>query len=55
MINVFEYRIVKVEKGFFFIKYKTVPYGIWHEVDKKFKTKPKAEAWVRNNIIIKDY
>ena len=39
----FEYRIVKIEKGLFFIEYKTAPYGVWHEVDKKFKTKPKAE------------
>lgn len=39
----FEYRIVKIEKGLFLIEYKTAPYGVWHEVDKKFKTKPKAE------------
>ena len=44
----FEYRIVKIEKGLFLIEYKTAPYGVWHEVeDKKFKTKPKAEAWAR--------
>lgn len=35
----FEYRIVKIEKGLFLIEYKTAPYGVWHEVDKKFKTK----------------
>ena len=30
---------------------KTAPYGVWHEVkDKKFKTKPKAEAWARKNF-----
>ena len=39
----FEYRIVKIEKGLFLIEYKTAPYGVWHEVDKKFKTKPKAQ------------
>lgn len=33
----FEYRIVKIEKGLFLIEYKTAPYGVWHEVDKKFK------------------
>ena len=55
-MEVYEYRIVKVEKGFFFIKYKTVPYGIFvMKQIKKFKTKPKAEDWVRKNIIIKDY
>ena len=24
----FEYRIVKIEKGLFFIEYKTAPYGV---------------------------
>lgn len=47
----FEYRIVKIEKGLFLIEYKTAPYGVWYEVDKKFKTKPKAEAWVRKNLV----
>ena len=46
----FEYRIVKIEKGLFLIEYKTAPYGVWHEVDKEFKTKPKAEAWARKNF-----
>lgn len=46
----FEYRIVKIEKGLFLIEYKTAPYGVWHEVDKKFKTKPKAEAWAWKNF-----
>ena len=49
---VYEYRIVKIEKGLFLIEYKTAPYGVWHEVkDKKFKTKPKAEAWARKNLV----
>ena len=27
-------------------------YGVWHEVkDKKFKTKPNAEAWARKNLV----
>ena len=47
----FEYRIVKIEKGLFLIEYKTAPYGVWHEVDKKFKTKPKAEARARKNLV----
>lgn len=46
----FEYRIVKIEKGLFLIEYKTAPYGVWHEVDKKFKTKPKAEALARKKF-----
>ena len=50
----FEYRIVKIEKGLFLIEYKTAPYGVWHEVkNKQFKTKPKAEAWARKNLIKK--
>ncbi len=50
--NVYEYRIVKIEKGLFLIEYKTVPYGVWHEVNKTFKTKPKAESWARKNFEI---
>lgn len=50
-IKVYEYRIVKIEKGLFLIEYKVAPYGVWHEVeDKKFKSKPKAEAWIRKNF-----
>lgn len=49
-MEVYEYRIVKIEKGLFLIEYKTAPYGVWYEVDKKFKTKPKAEAWARKNL-----
>lgn len=48
----FEYRIVKIEKGLFLIEYRNTPKGIWHEVDKQFKTKPKAEAWARKNFKI---
>ena len=47
----FEYRIVKIEKGFFLIEYKTAPFGVWHEVkNKQFKTKPEAEVWARKNF-----
>lgn len=49
-MKVYEYRIVKIEKGLFLIEYKTAPFGVWHEVDKKFKTKTKAEAWARKNL-----
>ena len=49
-MTVYESRIVKIEKGLFLIEYKVAPYGVWHEVDKKFKTKPKAEAWIRKNF-----
>ena len=50
-IKILEYRIVKIEKGLFLIEYKTAPFGVWHEVkDKKFKTKPKAEAWAWKNF-----
>lgn len=55
MIYVFEYRIVKVEKGAFFIEYKTFMWSSWKELDKQFRTKPKAEAWARNHIKSKDY
>lgn len=50
-MKVYEYRIVKIEKGLFLIEYKVAPYGVCHEVkDKKFKTKPKAETWIRKNF-----
>lgn len=49
-MKVYEYRIVKIEKGLFLIEYKTAPYLDWHEVDKMFKTKPKAEDWARKNL-----
>ena len=53
-MKVFEYRIVKVKKGAFFIEYKASRWSDWKELDKQFKTKPMAEAWDRKNIIIKD-
>lgn len=47
-----EYRIVKIQKGLFLLEYRIIPFGIWHEVkDKKFKTKPRAEAWAKNNLV----
>jgi hypothetical protein len=52
-MKVYEYRIVKIEKGLFLIEYKNAPYGVWREVkNKQFKTKPKAEAWARKNLEI---
>ena len=34
-MKVYEYRIVKIEKGLFLIEYKVAPYGVWHEVKDK--------------------
>ena len=42
-MKIFEYRITKVEKGAFFIEYKTCMFGSWKLVDKKFKTKKKKK------------
>lgn len=48
----FEYRIVKIEKGLFLIEYKTAPFGVWHEIDKKFKTKRlDGKGWVEGSLI----
>ena len=48
----FEYRIVKNKDDIFLIECKYTPNGTWQEVkDKQFKTKPKAEAWARKNLI----
>ena len=47
----FEYRIVKIEKDLFLIEHRSTPDGTWQKVkDKKFKTKPEAEAWARKNF-----
>lgn len=51
-MKVYEYRIVEIEKGLFLIEYKIIPSGVWREVDKKFKTKPKAESRARKNFEI---
>lgn len=34
-MKVYEYRIVKIEKGLFLIEYKLAPYGVWHEIEKE--------------------
>ena len=52
-MDVYEYRIVKIEKGLFLIEYKTTPNGVWREVEnKQFKTNPKAESWCRNLLCL---
>ena len=45
-MEVFEYRIIKIEKGAFFIEYKTARFDSWKEIDKQFKTYTKAENWI---------
>lgn len=35
-MTVYESRIVKIEKGLFLIEYKVAPYGVWHEVERKY-------------------
>jgi len=52
-MEVFEYRIIKIEKGAFFIEYKTARFDSWKEIDKPFKTHTKAENWARKNFTIK--
>lgn len=52
-MDVYEYRIVKIEKGLFLIEYKTNTTGVWREVkNKQFKTKPKAESWCGKNFCL---
>lgn len=47
-------RIVKLEKGVFAIEYKNwspwAPNAPWKTVDKTFKTKPKAEEYIRKHF-----
>lgn len=53
IIKVFEYRIVKIEKGAFFIEYKTSRGSSWKELEnKQFKTKPRAEDWARKHFVL---
>lgn len=44
-----ETRIVKLEKGLFRIEYreKLTRFATWKEVDKNFKTRTKAEEYIR--------
>ena len=49
-MKVYEYRIVKIEKCLFLIEYKVAPYGVWHEINKKFKSKTKAKIWSIKNL-----
>ena len=46
-----ESRITKLEKGVFVIEYRdeTKRFAPWKEVEKRFKTLPKAEEYVRRN------
>ena len=46
-------RIVKIEKGVFCIEYKdrNLDWLEWKMIDKTFKTKPKAEEYIRNHIL----
>ncbi len=45
-------RIVKIEKGVFAIEYKRINFFWfpWKTVDKTFKTKPKAEEYIRKHF-----
>lgn len=46
-----ESRITKLEKGVFVIEYRdeTTRFAQWKQVEKTFKTLPKAEEYVRRN------
>ena len=46
-----EYRIVKLEKGMFRVEYRFGRWGAWHEVDKSFKSKTKAEEYIATHSI----
>lgn len=47
-----EIRIVKIEKGLFIVEYrdKLTRFAQWKTVDKKFKTRTKAEEYIRENL-----
>lgn len=43
-------RIVKLEKGVFVIECKRSLWGGWETIDKTFRTKPKAEEYIRKHF-----
>lgn len=45
-------RIVKLEKGVFAIEYKRAAFSWlrWQTIDKTFRTKPKAEEYIRKHF-----
>ena len=47
-----ETRIVKIEKGVFCVEYRKRPFSWypWKTVYKTFKTKPKAEEYIRKHF-----
>lgn len=45
-----EARIVKIEKGVFMVEYRLSRWGSFITVDKIFKTKTKAEAYIREKL-----
>lgn len=47
-----ETRIVKIEKGLFMVEYrdKLTRFAEWKTVDKQFKTRTKAEEYIREKL-----
>ena len=41
-----EYRIVKLEKGLFKVEFRYGRWGVWHEVEKNFKSQTKAQEYI---------
>lgn len=49
-MKVYEYRIVKIEKGLFLIEYKTAPFGVWHEVDKNSRLSQRQKLGLERTL-----
>ena len=51
-MNVFDVRVVKLEKNEVYVEYKTCRWGEWIMHSKKFKSTTKANEWIAININI---
>lgn len=51
-MKAYQTRIVKIEKGQFFIEYKDGRWSDWKMIDKTFKTTAKAQEYIIKNIEI---
>ena len=41
-----EFRVTKLEKGYFVIEFRYGRWGEWHEIEKKFKSITKANEYI---------
>lgn len=50
-----KYRIVKIEKGHFFVEYKAGCWCEWKMIEKRFKSKEKAKIYIAKRMLEDEY